>query len=321
MIVMLLIGLWHGATWTFLIFGFLHGTYLIGETFLQRTRLRRLRLWSWSIGKLILWAVTIVLCLIAFVFYRSAGLEQSMWLLGAMCGNAQTTSAFRLSDADVLIGLFVVEFLFIAHWLCRNTPLETAVVPRPVVDGIGGPGVDVGGHYSQLGRVRELPLLPILTFLGLGNSTCTTEQRSTEVYFNMPVFSISVLDIGKRPLYASATSIHLCRFLTATETTGPFARLEIYQEPTTRRVVRVVIRLFRFETRWHVSDFTGEKVVVDPCRTGPRTTLAAGLACRDDRFYRFPGGARRLLARLWVSAHGHRYQGTLAFLASSRVSR
>ncbi len=126
MIVMLLIGLWHGATWTFLIFGFLHGTYLIGETFLQRTRLRRLRLWSWSIGKLILWAVTIVLCLIAFVFYRSAGLEQSMWLLGAMCGNAQTTSAFRLSDADVLIGLFVVEFLFIAHWLCRNTSLETA---------------------------------------------------------------------------------------------------------------------------------------------------------------------------------------------------
>jgi alginate O-acetyltransferase complex protein AlgI len=131
MIVMLLIGLWHGATWTFLIFGFLHGTYLIGETYLQRTRLRRLPLWNWALGKVLLWSLTLALCLIAFVFYRAASLEQSMWLLGALCGIPQTTSAFRLSDADLLIAAIVLEGLVIAHWLCRNTPLETAVVRVP----------------------------------------------------------------------------------------------------------------------------------------------------------------------------------------------
>jgi alginate O-acetyltransferase complex protein AlgI len=61
MIVMLLIGLWHGATAPFLIFGFLHGIFLIGETLAQRTRLRRMRLWRGRLGDLFLWAATIAL--------------------------------------------------------------------------------------------------------------------------------------------------------------------------------------------------------------------------------------------------------------------
>jgi D-alanyl-lipoteichoic acid acyltransferase DltB (MBOAT superfamily) len=131
MIVMLLIGLWHGASWTFLIFGFLHGTYLIGETFLQRTRLRRWQVWTWPFGKLFLWAVTIALCLVAFVFYRAASLEQSLWMLSSMVGRPQAFLAFRLSDTDLLIAAIVLEGLIIAHWLCRNTPLEAAVVRVP----------------------------------------------------------------------------------------------------------------------------------------------------------------------------------------------
>jgi alginate O-acetyltransferase complex protein AlgI len=131
MIVMLLIGLWHGASWTFLMFGFLHGTYLIGETFLQRTRLRRWQIWNWPLGKLFLWATTIALCLVAFVFYRAASLEQSLWMLSSMFGRPQASLAFRLSDTDLMISAIVLEGLIIAHWLCRNTPLEAAVVRVP----------------------------------------------------------------------------------------------------------------------------------------------------------------------------------------------
>jgi D-alanyl-lipoteichoic acid acyltransferase DltB (MBOAT superfamily) len=131
MLIMLLIGLWHGASWTLLIFGFLHGTYLIGETFLQRTRLRRLRVWSWPLAKLCLWTVTIVLCVIAFVFYRASGVDQSMWLLASMVGQTPVSVGFRLSDADLLISASVLEGLIVAHWLCRNTSLEAAVVRVP----------------------------------------------------------------------------------------------------------------------------------------------------------------------------------------------
>ena len=114
-----------------MIFGFLHGTYLIGETFLQRTRLRRMQVWRGPLGKFFLWAVTIALCLVAFVFYRATSVQQSLWMLSAMFGTSRVSVAFRLSDADLLIALVVVESLIVAHWFCRNTPLETVSVRVP----------------------------------------------------------------------------------------------------------------------------------------------------------------------------------------------
>jgi alginate O-acetyltransferase complex protein AlgI len=131
MIVMLLIGLWHGATVTFLIFGFLQGTFLIGEMPLQRTRLRRLRLWNSPPGKFLLWLITFALCVFTFVFYRAASLEQARWMLASMGGSVGTSQSLRLADHDLLIALVVVECLITAHWLCRNTPLETVAVRVP----------------------------------------------------------------------------------------------------------------------------------------------------------------------------------------------
>ncbi|HEV3304525.1 MAG TPA: MBOAT family O-acyltransferase [Planctomycetaceae bacterium] len=131
MIVMLLIGLWHGATVPFLIFGFLHGMFLIGETLAQRTRLRRMQLWRGPLGKFFLWVVTMTLCLIAFVFYRAASLEQARWILASMFGAVGNSSSFRLPDENLLIALVVAECLVIAHWLCRNAPLETVAVRVP----------------------------------------------------------------------------------------------------------------------------------------------------------------------------------------------
>jgi alginate O-acetyltransferase complex protein AlgI len=131
MIVMLLIGLWHGATPSFLIFGFLHGCFLIGETLLQRTRLRRWQLWQGFLGSLFLWAVTMALCLIAFVFYRAANLKQAGWMLASMFGYVSATLRFRAPDLLLLIVVLVAECLAIAHWLCRNTPLDTVVARVP----------------------------------------------------------------------------------------------------------------------------------------------------------------------------------------------
>ncbi len=131
MIVMLLIGLWHGATVTFLIFGFLHGSFLIGEIFLQRTKLRRLPIWATSFGRFALWAVTLALCLIAFVFYRSATLAQASWILASMFGFTSGAASFGLADHDLLVGLVVVECLIVAHWLVRNQNLETAIARVP----------------------------------------------------------------------------------------------------------------------------------------------------------------------------------------------
>ena len=120
MIVFLLIGLWHGAATTYVIFGLLHGVYLIVETMLQRSPIRRLQLWNTSIGTFSLWLATMLLCCVAFVFYRSETIEQSWSVLSAMAGMVHTSHPVVLADFDVVATAIVIECLVIAHWLRRN---------------------------------------------------------------------------------------------------------------------------------------------------------------------------------------------------------
>lgn len=131
MIVFLLIGLWHGAAITYVTFGLLHGSYLIVETIIQRLPIRRLRMWDGVFGTALLWLATMVLCLIAFVFYRSESLGQSGRLLSALFGAIQTSSPFTLSDYDIFVALFVIESLVITHWLRRNLSLIEVIDRAP----------------------------------------------------------------------------------------------------------------------------------------------------------------------------------------------
>lgn len=119
MIVMVLIGLWHGAAWTYVIFGLLHGCYLIVETSVQRWSIRRLRFWSGRCGTFLLWLVTMLLCLVAFTFYRANSLAQSWTILSAMCG-FDIGFDLHLDEYALLTTILVAELLIVAHWLCRN---------------------------------------------------------------------------------------------------------------------------------------------------------------------------------------------------------
>ena len=78
MLVMLLGGLWHGAGWTFVIWGAIHGTWLAveraqGRDSFYRRLPRHLRV-----------LVTFLIVLVAWVFFRAADLESAMAYLGAM---------------------------------------------------------------------------------------------------------------------------------------------------------------------------------------------------------------------------------------------
>lgn len=131
MIVFLLIGVWHGAELSYVIFGLLHGSYLVVETILQRSPVRRFRLWDGLGGIFLLWLATMFLCCIAFVFYRSASLGQAWEMLSSMFGMVQASTLFTLPDYDVLSAIFVVECLIITHWLRRNLSLIEVVRRTP----------------------------------------------------------------------------------------------------------------------------------------------------------------------------------------------
>jgi D-alanyl-lipoteichoic acid acyltransferase DltB (MBOAT superfamily) len=86
---MLLGGLWHGAAWTFVVWGALHGTYLIVNHGWQlaRDRLRPAGSAGGSgIGKAIGIAVTFSAVMIGWVFFRADSIHSAMALLRTMFG-------------------------------------------------------------------------------------------------------------------------------------------------------------------------------------------------------------------------------------------
>lgn len=89
MITMALGGIWHGAGWTFLIWGILHGLYLcINHAWMafRRRYLRRLLPSGHWTGHILACAITFFAVVIGWVFFRAQTLGGALFLLGDMFG-------------------------------------------------------------------------------------------------------------------------------------------------------------------------------------------------------------------------------------------
>lgn len=83
-IVFLILGLWHGASFTFILFGLLHGFYLVvNHTFRHCCRSVGCR---FSIPAWLGWLVTFVSVVVGMVVFRSNTLEQAFEIWGGMLG-------------------------------------------------------------------------------------------------------------------------------------------------------------------------------------------------------------------------------------------
>lgn len=107
MITMLLGGLWHGAAWTFVFWGFLHGAYLILHRLLLElySRLGVLagsftaRALSW-LG----WPVTLALVWITWVFFRAPTFHDAWVITAAMLGLSHASGTVEIrSYVQVLV--------------------------------------------------------------------------------------------------------------------------------------------------------------------------------------------------------------------------
>ncbi len=118
MITMLLGGLWHGAGWTFVLWGGLHGLYLVinhqWHTFRQALGhdLNKSNWWSQGVGCL----VTFLAVAAAWVLFRAENLNAAITMLKAMIGfNGMSLSSSLPSGKNLTLLL-----LFIA-WFTPNT--------------------------------------------------------------------------------------------------------------------------------------------------------------------------------------------------------
>jgi D-alanyl-lipoteichoic acid acyltransferase DltB (MBOAT superfamily) len=121
MLTMLLGGLWHGAAWTFVLWGGIHGTALSVERF-ARERFSGFRLPAWAA-----WLVTFHVVCVAWVFFRSPDLATAFDVLGGL----------GLSGPSPLVTLPLV-FLVVAAVAIQALPpgwwreAEAWLVARPV---------------------------------------------------------------------------------------------------------------------------------------------------------------------------------------------
>jgi D-alanyl-lipoteichoic acid acyltransferase DltB (MBOAT superfamily) len=114
MITMLLGGLWHGAGWTFVIWGCLHGGYLVvnhaWHWLKERTGLAGKQPRAWS--RLLAWTVTFLAVVVGWVFFRAETFAGAYAILSGMMGqngivlpdsfpNAWPAAAAVLSAAGV----------------------------------------------------------------------------------------------------------------------------------------------------------------------------------------------------------------------------
>ena len=127
MLTMLLGGLWHGASWTFVVWGGLHGLYLSFERVLK-SRFSGYRPGPWALfgfGML-----TYLLINITWVFFRADGFGKAWTVLSGMFGGNAGAKPI-LSTYYLLSVALIVSAIVFTHWRMRERTLEMAVAKVP----------------------------------------------------------------------------------------------------------------------------------------------------------------------------------------------
>jgi len=129
MITMFLGGLWHGASWTFVIWGGLHGLYLV----LQRavTKIVPWRFEHRSIAQMPIALLTFLLVCVAWVFFRAHSFNQAFSVTGALFGFSSPEAARLLRRQSVISVLGVTLALLCVHWLMREASIASVVARVP----------------------------------------------------------------------------------------------------------------------------------------------------------------------------------------------
>jgi len=105
-VVMLLGGLWHGAKWTFVIWGGVHGILLAYERMIGKDSLYR------RLPRVVRVIVTFFIVLITWVFFRADSLPSAIGYLGAMFGLSAS------AGGSVLLGSIIYSRYHVIILLC-----------------------------------------------------------------------------------------------------------------------------------------------------------------------------------------------------------
>jgi alginate O-acetyltransferase complex protein AlgI len=129
MLTMLLGGLWHGASWTFVVWGGLHGVYLAGERWIRaKTGVAGDPSGAWN--RVVLALLTYLLVNVTWVFFRAESFAGAGRILAGMSGLAPDAPAV-LPTIYMIKAAVIVAGIVAVHWLMRERELEDVVERLP----------------------------------------------------------------------------------------------------------------------------------------------------------------------------------------------
>jgi D-alanyl-lipoteichoic acid acyltransferase DltB (MBOAT superfamily) len=146
LIVFLLSGIWHGANWTFAVWGLLHGFYLLGETSFYR-RFQKLREASGVLATLIKRTVVFILVLIAWVFFRSKDIAQAFYIIRHFPQHIPEQLKLVLSNehfsrlsllylnqpgSEFIFAVLFILILILIHIVQKKQKFEQWLIRKPV---------------------------------------------------------------------------------------------------------------------------------------------------------------------------------------------
>jgi len=161
MIVFLISGLWHGANWTFILWGALNGFYLVFAAMTSKLRSRISRVTGAPkfprLHRFVQIVVTFILCCFAWIFFRANSLSDSFHIIGKIFTDhgrpfiESDPSSIVYSFLGLAILLFVeakweyykgsFSFCHNRHWLVKNLSYAFLIIVMLLI------GVFDGGQF------------------------------------------------------------------------------------------------------------------------------------------------------------------------------
>ncbi|MDD2923138.1 MAG: MBOAT family protein, partial [Anaerolineales bacterium] len=143
LIVFLVSGLWHGANWTYVIWGFLHGVYLIVEIYFQK-------IWNLIPEKIRVFPpallirfsrriIVFALVCYAWIFFRAPSLESAVYISAKIFSGWRDGSSLLaltrsiLKNYELLITFFAIVIMEVVHYFQERGSIMTTLAQKPLV--------------------------------------------------------------------------------------------------------------------------------------------------------------------------------------------
>ncbi len=188
MITMLLGGLWHGASWNFVVWGALHGFYLAANHLWRAVWTSRPSPWlAPRAASSLAWLATFLAVIIAWVIFRAHDLSQAQLVLRGMAGLNGVSfdeNMLRLAGKDIgsgtkFLGMTLLALVLIA--LPNSQTLATWF--KGVLSGSSRPPYLSGRMLGPKALTRALPASAFLAALLVFASLTMLGRKSEFLYF------------------------------------------------------------------------------------------------------------------------------------------